>query len=283
MITASMFNSIKEALAKSESSSSNSLYKEILKFKEGNTYVLRLLPNLKEPSKTFYHFFSHGWNSFSTGQYVSALSLQTIGQPDPIGRERYRLSKTGTDEEKKKVADVKWQEQWYVNVYVVDDPVNPSNNGTVKIFRYGKKLDQKITSAISGDDSDEFGVKVFDLSPAGVNFKLKVEKNQGGFISYDASRFTSPVDLNLSKEKQTEILESIHDLTAVNTLKSEQELLDMWNTHFLCKENTSTPTSQASTVSTPETPKAASKTEDKADDSEISDEMIADLLKGLEN
>jgi hypothetical protein len=275
-----MFQSIKEALAKSESSTGNPLYKEILKFKEGNTYVLRLLPNIKEPSKTFYHFFTHGWNSFATGQYVSALSLQTVGQPDPIGRERYRLSKTGSAEEKKKVEAVKWQEQWYVNVYVVDDPVNPQNNGTVKIFRYGKKLDQKITSAISGDDSDEFGAKVFDLSSSGVNFKLKVEKNQGGYITYDSSRFTSPVDLGLSKEKQKEIYDSVFDLSSVNQLKTEEELMKMWNTHFLCVDETKQVNTPSETIQ--EKPVAEKvKTTTKEDDGEISDEMVEELLKGL--
>lgn len=276
-----MFQSIKEALAKSESSTGNPLYKEILKFKEGNTYVLRLLPNIKEPSKTFYHFFTHGWNSFATGQYVSALSLQTVGQPDPIGRERYRLSKTGTSEEKKKVEAVKWQEQWYVNVYVVDDPVNPANNGTVKIFRYGKKLDQKITSAISGDDSDEFGAKVFDLSSSGVNFKLKVEKNQGGYITYDSSRFTSPVDLNLSEAEQKEVYNLIHDLASVNQLKNEEELMKMWDQHFLCVDETK----QASTVTETVVSKPVvekTKPSQVEDDGEISDAMVEELLKGLE-
>jgi len=281
MITTSMFESIKEALAKNENSSGNPLYKEILKFKENNTYVLRLLPNFKDASKTFFHFFIHGWNSFQTGQYVSALSLQTIGQPDPIGRERMRLSKTGSQEEKQKVEAVKWQEQWYVNVYVVVDPVNPTNNGTVKIFRYGKKLDQKITAAIKGDDSDEFGMRVFDLSPNGVNFKLKVEKNQGGYISYDSSRFTSPIDLNLTKEKQKEIYDSIHDLTAVNQIKSEEELMKLWKEHFLCvTETTSNSTETTKPVSKTVESEPVSKSSN--DQEEISDEMVAELLKGLE-
>lgn len=272
MFTSTIFQSIKDALAKTETSSGgNLLYKEILKFKAGNTYVLRLLPNLKEPSNTFYHFFTHGWNSFATGQYVSALSLQTIGQADPIGRERYRLSKFGTDEEKRKANSVKWQEQWYVNVYVVDDPVNPENNGTVKIFRFGKKLNKLIESAIHGDDSDEFGSKVFDLSSGGVNLKLKVEK-QGEYIAYDSSRFTSPVDLGLSEEKQKEIYESLHDLKSVNSLKTEEELMDMWKTHFLCEVAT-----------TSSEPKKTLIQEDSTNSSEeVTDEMVADLLKGLE-
>ena len=272
----SMFQSIRDAIAKSETSSGNPLYKEILKFKVGNTYVLRLLPNIKSPENTFYHFYTHGWNSFTTGQYVSTLSLQTIGQPDPISKERYRLLKNGSPEEKAKAETVKWQEQWYVNVYVVDDPVNPENNGTVKIFRYGKMLDKMIKSAIEGDDSDEFGHRVFDLSASGVNFKLKVEK-QGEWTSYNSSRFTSPVDLGLTEEKMEEIYGSVHDLTAVNQIKSESEITDMWNTHFLgnavAESKPALPTVDA-TVSAPS--KVTSETKD-----DISDEMVEELLKGL--
>lgn len=271
MYNANLFQSIKEALTKSENSSGNPLYKEILKFKAGNTYVLRLLPNVQEPSKTFFHFYQHGWNSFSTGQYVSALSLQTIGKPDPIGMETYRLKKNGTDEEKEKVTAVKWQEQWYVNVYVVDDPTTPENNGTVKIFRFGKKLHKMIESAISGDDSDEFGPRVFDLSANGCNFKLKAEK-QGEYVAYDSSRFTSPVDLGLSEERQEEIYKNIHDLTAVNALKSEEELVEMWNKHFLCKDLFQ-PTKAVATVAAEETNSGGG--------SEISDDVVAELLKGI--
>jgi hypothetical protein len=278
MFTTSMFQSLKESLAKSDTSTSNSLYKEILKFKAGNTYVFRLLPNLKDVSKTFYHFYTHGWNSFATGQYVSALSLQTVGQPDPIGRERYRLSKFGTEEEKKMVQSVKWAEQWYVNVYVVDDPVNPENNGKVKIFRFGTKLNKKIMSAINGDDSDEFGPRVFDLSSEGVNFKLKAEK-QGEYVSYDSSRFTSKIDLNLTQEKQEEIYNSIFDLESINTIKSESELVDMWNTHFLCKKESENDNSSKESIST-ETSKSVVNLKKLEEDDVISDEMIEEILKG---
>ena len=130
-----------------------------------------------------------------------------------------------------------------------------------------------IKSAIEGDDSDEFGSRVFDLSPNGVNFKLKVEK-QGEWTSYNASRFTSPVDLGISEEKMEEIYASVHDLTSVNQIKSESEIVEMWNTHFLgiSNEKASLPTvasSKPAEVATPETKE------------EISDEMVEELLKGL--
>ena len=271
-----MFASIKDALTKSEKTGGNPLYKEILKFKAGNTYVLRLLPNVNDPSKTFYHYYQHGWNSFATGEYVSALSLQTVGKPDPIGIETFRIKKNGTDEQKAKAQAVKWQEQWYVNVYVVDDPVTPANNGTVKIFRFGKKLHNIIESAISGDDSDEFGSRVFDLTKDGVNFKLKTEK-QGEFTTYDSSRFTSPVSLNLAEDKIEQVYNSVHDLTAVNPIKSEEELIEMWNKHFVCKSSyeSSEPQSKTPVSSDDED-------EDVSSSKELSDDMVNELLKGYD-
>lgn len=277
-----MFASIKEALAKGEKSTQgNPLYKEIMRFKAGNTYVFRLLPNVQQPANTFYHFYQHGWESFCTGEYVSALSLQTIGKPDPISIASYRLKKNGTEEEKRKVEAIKWSEQWYVNVLVVEDPVNPENNGTVKIFRFGRKLHKMIDAAINGDDSDEFGAKVFDLSPNGVNMKLKVEK-QGDFIAYDSSRFTSPIDLNLSDSRKEEIYGMVHDLTAVNTLKTEEELLELWNRHFVCN-NLSGLSNKESEVLTEVAPKTTTPAKNPNIVEEISDEEVQNILKGFDN
>jgi hypothetical protein len=281
MYTASMFESIKEAIKNSAKSGGNPLYKEILKFKPGNTYILRLLPNVKDLANTFYHFYVHGWNSFATGEYVSSVSLQTIGKPDPIGTEVYRMKKMGSPEEKEKIEAVKWQEQWYVNVYVVDDPVTPENNGTVKILRFGRKLNKLIEEAISGSDSDEFGPRVFDLSENGVNLKLKVEKNEGGFVNYDSSRFTSPQNLNLSAEKQEEIYNSIHDLTAINPLKTEEEIVQLWNKHFLCTEGL--PSLKKDKEEQDSSTVQESPATQQTSDSKIEDDMVKELLKGLED
>lgn len=282
-----MFASIKEALAKSEKSSSGGspLYKEILRFKAGNTYVLRLLPNIKDPANTFFHYYQHGWESFCSGEYVSTLSLQTVGKPDPISIATWRIKKNGTEEEKKKVEAVKWSEQWFVNVYVVDDPVNPENNGSTKIFRFGRKLHKMIDAAINGEDSDEFGSRVFDLGSGGVNLKLRVEK-QGDFISYDSSRFTSPNDLNLAASRQEEIYNGIHDLTSVNQIKTEEEIIDLWNKHFVCNNLTglSEATATQSTVK-PESiftpPASTSNPVNQVE--EISDEEVQNILKGFDN
>jgi hypothetical protein len=283
MYNSSIFESIKEALANSQKGSGgSSMYKEVLKFKPGNTYILRLLPNIKDPNKTFYKFYQHGWESFCTGEYVSVLSLQTIGKPDPISLATWRIKKHGTPEEKAKAEQVKWSEQVYVNAYVVDDPTNPENNGTVKIFRFGRKLKKLIESATTGEDAAEFGARVFDLGKNGVNFKLKAEK-QGEYTTYDSSRFTSPTDLGLSEEKQKEIYDSIHDLESVNTIKSEEEILDMWQKHFVCDAASAKVEKTESRVTS--TPSKLVEVDDEPTSTtdELSDEAVAELLKGFDN
>jgi len=152
-----MFQSIKDALASSESKGS-ATFNEIMQTKVGNTFTVRLLPFAKDPSKTFFHYYNHGWNSFATGQYVQTLSPQTFGERDPIAEERFKVLRTGSDEEKDKMQAVRRLEKWLVNVYVIDDPANPDNNGKVKILRYGKQLQKIITEAIEGEDSEEFAL-----------------------------------------------------------------------------------------------------------------------------
>jgi hypothetical protein len=229
----SMFESIKDALTSEDKQKNNGLA-DIIQLKPGNTYTVRLLPNVVEPKKTFFHHFVHGWNSFETGKYVSALSPSTFGERDPIAEERYKILRNGTDEEKEKVKAIRRTEQWFINVYVIDDPQNAENNGKVKVLRYGKQLHTIINNAISGDDAEEFGSKIFDLTKEGVNFKIKVEK-QGDFPSYTSSRFTTAGrDLGLSKDKQEEIYNSIKDLETIYRLKTTDELKQMFDEHYLC-------------------------------------------------
>lgn len=249
MFTSSMFESIKAALAKNDNS--NAVYKEVLKLEPGKTYVVRLLPVINESgdaSKTFFHYFMHGWTSFSNGQYVQALSLQTFKERDPIADERYRLLKLGTDEEKKKAETVIRSEKWLANVYVIDDPTRPENNGQVKIIRYGRQLAKIIQEAIDGEDSEEVGPRAFDLSKEGVNLKIKVER-QGEYPSYVSSKFTNPVDLKLSKQQQDEIYGKVHNLEKVVNVKSADELTQMWQEHFVCSKT------KVSTVEAPTTSK----------------------------
>ena len=273
----SMFQSIKDALASSESKGS-ATFNEIMQTKVGNTFTVRLLPFAKDPSKTFFHYYNHGWNSFATGQYVQTLSPQTFGERDPIAEERFKVLRTGSEEDKEKMSAVRRLEKWLVNVYVIDDPVNPDNNGKVKILRYGKQLQKIITEAIEGEDAEEFGPRIFDLGSEGVNFKIKVEQ-QGDFPTYVSSRFTSAGKIDLSEDEQKGIYDGAFDLTEVFTLKSYDELKEMFNEHYYCKtedESTAPETSAPVPTETPAEPEPVA-----VGSNDTVEEDIDDLLKDL--
>jgi len=231
----SMFESIKGALA-SSNEAGRSKFSEIMQTKPGNTYTVRLLPDSKSPTETFFHYYNMGWNSFATGQYVQTLSPQTFGERCPINEERFRLSRTGSDAEKEKASELRRIEKWLVNVYVVDDPSNPDNNGKVKMLRYGKQIHKIITEAIEGEDSEEFGAKIFDLGDDGVTFKIKCEQ-QGDYPTYVSSRFTTAGKLNLTEDQQKDIYEGTHTLKETFPAKSNDELVQMLNEHFHCKSD----------------------------------------------
>ena len=274
----SMFQSIKDALASSDSKGS-ATFNEIMQTKVGNTFTVRLLPFAKDPSKTFFHYYNHGWNSFATGQYVQTLSPQTFGERDPIAEERFKVLRTGSEEDKEKMSAVRRLEKWLVNVYVIDDPVNPDNNGKVKILRYGKQLQKIITEAIEGEDAEEFGPRIFDLGSEGVNFKIKVEQ-QGDFPTYVSSRFTAAGKVDLSEDQQKDIYDGVFNLTEVFTLKSYDDLKEMFNEHYYCKTEDTTPeTTPETTAPVPET--APAEPEPVAVANDTVEEDIDDLLKDL--
>ena len=104
--TNSMFDKIKSAMSTQNNQGGNSRYKEILKTEVGNVYTVRLIPNVTDPEKTFFHYYTHAWESFATGQYISNVSPQTWNQKDPIAEARFSLGKHGTDEEKAKASKV---------------------------------------------------------------------------------------------------------------------------------------------------------------------------------
>lgn len=227
----SMFDSIKDALNKQQKQGSGS--RDILKFEKGNTYVLRLLPNLVDPEKTWFKYQTFAWNSFATGQYTQAISPISWGERDPIAEERIKIYRNGTEAEKEKIKNVRRSDHWLMKALVLSDSTNAENNNKVKPFRFGKQLFNIINNGISGEDADEFGARVFDLGPNGVNLKIKVT-DQGGFANYTESRFTSPVDLKLTDAQMEEIYNQGGDLDKILTCRSYDELKKLFDEHYYC-------------------------------------------------
>lgn len=279
--TTSMFESIKGALTKNNEST-NSKIKDYLKCDVGNTYTVRLLPNVKDPSKTFFHYYSYGWNSFTTGQLVTTVSPTTWNQRDPIAEERYRILRNGTEKEKEKALAIRRRENWLVNVYVVNDPVNSDNNGKVKVLRFGRQLHKIIMDAIEGEDASELGPRIFDLSAKGCNLKIKVEK-QGEYPTYVSSKFSTPKEIEgLDDDSHKQIYNSAFDLESYVTVKSYDELKGLLDVHYFGTKDEESNTIESSPVTVnasapiPAVTKKVAKAPSKEDD-----ESINELLKDL--
>lgn len=286
-ISNSMFESIRGALASTEEKSSGPT--NILRTEPGNTYTVRLLPFASDASKTFFHYYQHGWNSFATGQYVSAISPQTFGERDPIGEARYKLYR-GNDGEKAMAGKISRSEKWLVNAYIVNDPVNPDNNGKVMILRYGKQLHKVIASAIEGEDAADLGAKIFDVSPNGCNLKIVVEK-QGDYPTYVSSKFSFPSEIpGMDDTKAETVMSHLHKLDEVFTIKGYDELVQMVNEHISGTGDSAepsqpgvlpaaTPVPAAPAIESVPTPTATTPPAEPAGDN---DAEIKDLLAGLD-
>jgi hypothetical protein len=281
-----MFESIKSALTK-QTENTSSKYKDFLKTEPGNTYTVRLLPNIKNPAKTFFHYYNYTWNSFANGQLVSVVSPTTWEQRDPIAEERYKILRNGTEEEKKKAGALTRRENWMVNAYVINDPVNPDNNGQIKVLRFGRQLHKIIMDAIQGEEADEFGPRIFDLSPKGCSFKIKVER-QGEYPTYVSSKFISAREIeNLDESEYKKIYESINDLESYVTAKTHDEIKELLDTHYHCnndvdnQEESTTAVERTSAVE--QKPSAPIKQPEEKKITEAIDDSIESLLKGLDS
>jgi hypothetical protein len=154
--------------------------------KAGNGYaVIRFLPAPGGEDVPFVRMFTHGFQE-KGGWYIEN-SLTTIGQQDPIGEMNTRLWNSGIESDKETVRKRKRQLNFYSNIYIVKDPAKPENEGKVFLFRYGRKIFDKITDLMNPQFEDEKPVDPFNLW-SGANFKLKIRKVEG-YSNYDKSEF----------------------------------------------------------------------------------------------
>lgn len=229
--TTSLFESIKDAINKNNTNT-ESRFKDFMKFEVDKTYIVRLLPTVKNPERTFFHYYNHTWKSITNNNVISVLCPNTYGEKCPIDEYRSKIYMSKNDSEIERIKPLKRNENWLVNAYVIKDPTNPENQGKVKIIRYGKQLAKIIDDAISGDDSDEFGAKIFDLSPNGCSLKIKVEKNEGGYATYVGSKFMSPSEIEGLGDVD-EIYNSAKNLDDIFEHKSYEDIKGLLSKHFL--------------------------------------------------
>ena len=193
--------------------------------KSGNGYaVLRFLPAVHGEELPWAKVYSHAFQG-PTGQWYIENSLTTVGQKDPVSEYNTALWNTGAESDKEIARKQKRKLQYYSNVYVVTDPKHPENEGKVFLFRYGKKIYDKLLAAMQPEFQDEKPVNPFDPF-SGANFKLKIRK-VAGFWNYATSDFESSSQLFEDEAKIEAVCQKAYPLkefTAADNFKSYDEL-----------------------------------------------------------
>ena len=190
----------------------------------GNGYaVIRFLPAPDGETVPWAKVYSHAFQG--PGGWYIENSLTTIGDKDPVGEVNRRLWNSGEDADKDTARKQKRKLSYYSNIYVVKDPKHPENEGKVFLYKYGKKIHDKILAAMQPEFQDETPVNVFDLWE-GANFKLKIKK-VAGFWNYDSSEFDSISALSADDTELEATWKSEHSLeafTSADQFKSYEDL-----------------------------------------------------------
>ena len=192
--------------------------------KSQNGYaVIRFLPAPDGEDLPFVKLYSHAFQG--TGGWLIDSCITTLNQKCPVCEHNSGLWNSGIDSNKEIARKQKRKLTYISNIYVVKDPANPENEGGVFLYKFGKKIFDKLTAAMQPEFEDEESIDPFDFWK-GANFKLKA-KNVAGYRNYDSSEFAVPGPL-LDDDDALEALwkkqNSLAELVAPSQFKSYEEL-----------------------------------------------------------
>jgi|TARA_B110000908_G_scaffold133193_1_gene156991 hypothetical protein len=208
--------------------------------KTGNGYaVIRFLPSVEGEDLPWQRVWSHAFQD-KGGWYIEN-SLTTLSQKDPVSEENTRLWNTGVDSDKEIARKRKRKLSYHANILVVSDPKHPENEGQVRLYKFGKKIFDKITEAMQPAFDDESPINPFDFWK-GANFKLKIRKVDG-YWNYDKSEFEGITAVADNDDKIKEIWSKEHALKAFvdpSNFKSYEELKEKLHRVITGDRNAST-------------------------------------------
>lgn len=261
-----------------------------MSFEKGKTYRVRLMPYIDDENQENNHFIfeykSNGWKSKKTGKQVFFLSPKTF-DPDarcPISEKRLKIyNDCGKESEENEAARVmNTKTNWMVNAYVIEDPSNPDNVGTVKIINMGSQLHNILENATVGEDAEEYGFRCFDLSEEGCDLRIKCQDTGSAAPDFSLSRFLSPSKIpGMTAKKIDEIHSQAYNLKTIFELPSAEVLERAVDVHFYSKdvkdgqvsEETSEPSKPAAKKSLTEQKPATKKVSNALEDDEEDDDV----------
>lgn len=198
--------------------------------KVGNGQALiRFLPPPKGEDVPFVRLFSHAFKG-PTGSWYIENSLTTLGQQDPVGLYNSKLWNSGIESDKEIARQQKRKLNFISNIFVIKDTANPDNDGGVFLFKYGKKIFDKINDKMNPQFDDEVPINPFDFWE-GANFRLRIRQVEG-YRNYDKSEFDEPSPVSEDDailEKLWLQQHSLQEFINPKNFKSYEELESKFN------------------------------------------------------
>lgn len=199
--------------------------------KSGNGYaVIRFLPAPEGEDLPWAKVWSHAFQG--PGGWYIENSLTTLNKKDPVGEMNRQLWNSGSDSDKEIARKQKRKLSYYANIYVVEDPAHPENEGRVFLYKFGKKIFDKVMAAMQPEFKDETPINPFDFWQ-GADFKVKIRKVDG-YWNYDKSEFSRPGTLgNMSDDELEAVWKkqySLTEFTDEKNFKTFEELEARLNT-----------------------------------------------------
>ena len=193
--------------------------------KSGNGYaIIRFLPQPADEDLPWCRVWSHAFSG--PGGWYIENSLTTQGRNDPVSEYNTELWNSGNESDKEIARKQKRILKYYSNILVVTDSRHPENEGTIRLFRYGKKIFDKLTEAMNPAFDDEEALNPFDFWK-GANFKLKIRKVDG-YWNYDKAEFDNPSAVfegdDEKLEKAYNKLHSLQEFVGPDSFKTYDEL-----------------------------------------------------------
>lgn len=193
--------------------------------KAGNGYaVIRFLPPPKGEDLPWVRIWNHAFQG-PTGKWYIENSLTTLQKQDPVSEVNTELWNTGSDDNKNIARKQKRKLVYISNIFIVKDPAHPENEGKIFLFKFGKKIFDKIKDVMHPTYEDEEAINPFDFWK-GANFKLKI-RNVEGYRNYDKSEFDS-VEVMLKDDDELEAIwnkqHSLQEFLDPKNFKSYEEL-----------------------------------------------------------
>ena len=205
--------------------------------KTGNGYaVIRFLPAPTGEDVPWVRLWTHGFKGPGGWYIENSLTTPRSGYPngsdDPVSKSNTILWNSGIESDNNIARERKRKLSYYSNILVLEDSANAENEGKVFLFRYCKKIFEKIESVMNPEFKDEEPMNPFDFW-SGANFKLKI-RQVDGFANYDKSEFASPSPLYDGEDAKLESVwkqqHSLQGVLAPENFKSYQELEARFNT-----------------------------------------------------